>query len=38
MSSEEVAFFFIGGASVLGALGVVLARNVIHAALFLIFA
>ena len=37
MSSEEVVFFFIAGASVLGALGVVLARNVIHSALFLIF-
>jgi NADH-quinone oxidoreductase subunit J len=38
MSTEEIVFFFVGGAAVLGALGVVVARNVIHSALFLILA
>jgi NADH-quinone oxidoreductase subunit J len=38
MSNEEIIFYFIAAAAVLGSLGVVLARNVIHSALFLILA
>lgn len=38
MSYEEVIFYFIAGLTVIGALGVVTARNVIHSALFLILA
>jgi NADH-quinone oxidoreductase subunit J len=38
MSTEEVIFYFVAAAVVLGALGVVVARNVIHSALFLILA
>jgi NADH-quinone oxidoreductase subunit J len=38
MSYEEVIFYFVAAITVLGALGVVLARNVVHSALFLILA
>ncbi len=38
MSYEEVIFYFVAALTVLGALGVVLARNVVHSALFLIIA
>ncbi len=38
MSYEEGIFYFVAALTVLGALGVVLARNVVHSALFLIFA
>ncbi len=38
MSYEEVIFYFVATVTVLGALGVVLARNVVHSALFLILA
>jgi NADH-quinone oxidoreductase subunit J len=38
MSYEEVIFYFVAALTVLGGLGVVLARNVIHSALFLIVA
>ena len=38
MSYEELIFYFVAALTVLGALGVVLARNVVHAALFLILA
>jgi NADH-quinone oxidoreductase subunit J len=36
MSYEEVIFYFVAALTVLGGLGVVLARNVVHSALFLI--
>jgi NADH:ubiquinone oxidoreductase subunit 6 (subunit J) len=36
MSYEEVVFYFVAALTVLGGLGVVLARNVVHSALFLI--
>lgn len=38
MSYEEVIFYFVAALTVLGGLGVVLARNVVHSALFLIMA
>ena len=38
MSYEEVIFYFVAALTVIGALGVVLARNVVHSALFLIMA
>lgn len=38
MTFEEGIFYVIAGATVIGASGVVLARNVVHAALFLILA
>jgi len=38
MSTEEIIFYGVGGMAVLGSLGVVMARNVIHSALFLILA
>lgn len=38
MSYEEVIFYFVAALAVTGGLGVVLARNVIHSALFLILA
>ena len=38
MSYEEVIFYFVAVVTVLGALGVVLTRNVVHSALFLILA
>ena len=38
MSYEEVIFYFVAAVTVLGALGVVLSRNVVHSALFLILA
>ncbi len=38
MSYEEVIFYFVAAVTVLGGLGVVLARNVVHSALFLILA
>ena len=38
MSYEEVIFYFVAAVTVLGALGVVLARSVVHSALFLILA
>ena len=38
MSYEEGIFYFVAALTVLGGLGVVLARNVIHSALFLILA
>ena len=38
MAYEEVIFYFVAALTVLGALGVVLARNVVHSALFLILA
>ena len=36
MTYEEVIFYFVAALTVIGALGVVLARNVVHSALFLI--
>ena len=38
MTWEEVIFFVIAGVTVIGGLGTVLARNVVHSALFLILA
>ena len=38
MTYEEGIFYVIAAATVLGALGVVMARNIVHAALFLIMA
>ena len=38
MSYEEVVFYFVAALTVLGGLGVVLARNVVHSALFLVVA
>jgi NADH-quinone oxidoreductase subunit J len=38
MTWEEVVFFVIAAVTVIGGLGVVLARNVVHSALFLILA
>jgi len=38
MTYEEFIFYVIATVTVIGALGVVLARNVVHAALFLILA
>jgi len=38
MTYEEGIFYVVAAATVIGALGVVLARNVVHAALFLIMA
>ena len=38
MSYEEVIFYFVAALTVLGGLGVVFARNVVHSALFLIMA
>lgn len=38
MTYEEGIFYAVAATTVLGALGVVLARNVVHAALFLILA
>ena len=38
MSYEEIIFYFVAAVTVLGALGVVLTRNVVHSALFLILA
>jgi len=38
MSYEEVIFYFVAAVTVIGALGVVTAKNTIHAALFLIMA
>lgn len=38
MSNEEIIFYFVAGLTVIGALGVVTARNVVHSALFLIVA
>ncbi len=38
MSYEEVIFYFVAALTVLGGLGVVLTRNVVHSALFLIVA
>src|SRR3989304_5602861 len=38
MSYEEVIFYFVAALTVLGALGCVLGRNVVHSALFLILA
>lgn len=38
MSYEEVIFYFVAAVTVAGALGVVTAKNAIHAALFLILA
>jgi NADH:ubiquinone oxidoreductase subunit 6 (subunit J) len=38
MSYEEVIFYFVAALAVLGGLGVVLARNVVHSALFLVLA
>ena len=38
MSYEEGIFYFVAAVTVLGSLGVVLARNVIHSALLLILA
>ncbi|HLB29139.1 MAG TPA: NADH-quinone oxidoreductase subunit J [Dehalococcoidia bacterium] len=38
MSVEQFFFYLIGGAAVLGGLGVVLTRNIVHAALALILA
>ena len=38
MTWEELIFYFIAALTVAGALGVVLARNVVHSALFLIVA
>ncbi len=38
MSYEEGIFYFVAAVTVLGSLGVVLARNVVHSALFLILA
>ena len=36
MSNEEVIFYFVAALTVISALGVVTARNVVHSALFLI--
>ncbi len=36
MTYEEAIFYLVAAATVIGALGVVLARNVVHSALFLI--
>jgi len=38
MTAEEAIFYGVGATAVLGSLGVVMARNVIHSALFLILA
>jgi NADH-quinone oxidoreductase subunit J len=38
MSYEEVIFWVVAAVTVAGALGVVLARNIVHSALFLILA
>ena len=38
MTYEELIFYVVAAVTVLGALGVVLARNVVHSALFLILA
>ena len=38
MTYEELIFFVVAAVTVAGALGVVLARNVVHSALFLILA
>ncbi len=38
MTWEEVIFYFVAALTVIGALGVVLSRNVVHSALFLIVA
>ena len=38
MSYEEVIFYFVAALTVFGALGVVLARNIVHCALFLVLA
>jgi len=38
MSYEEIIFYFVAALTVLGGLGVVLARTVVHSALFLIVA
>jgi NADH-quinone oxidoreductase subunit J len=38
MSAEEVVFYFVAAATVLGGIGTVMARSIIHAALFLILA
>ena len=36
MSYEEVIFYFVATVTVISALGVVTARNIVHSALFLI--
>ncbi len=38
MTYEELIFYIVGAVTVIAALGVVLVRNVVHAALFLILA
>ena len=38
MSYEEVIFYFVAAVTIVGALGVVLTRNVVHSALLLILA
>jgi NADH-quinone oxidoreductase subunit J len=38
MTYEEVIFYFVATVTVIGAVGVVTARNVVHSALFLILA
>jgi NADH-quinone oxidoreductase subunit J len=38
MSYEEVIFYVVGAVTVAGAAGVVFARNIVHAALFLMLA
>src|SRR3989304_4285619 len=38
MTYEEAIFYVVAAVTVIGALGVVMARNVVHAALFLILA
>jgi len=38
MSYEEIIFYIVAAVAVIGALGVVLAHNVVHSALFLILA
>ncbi len=38
MSAEEVVFYFIAAVTIVGAIGTVMARSIIHAALFLILA
>lgn len=38
MSNEEIIFYFVAAVTVVGALGVVTARSVVHSALFLIVA
>lgn len=38
MTYEEVIFYFVAAVTVLGSLGVVLARNIVHSALFLVLA